>query len=87
MKYRIILKPEARKELRKLKNLDYELIITTLHAIAEDPHSGDAKPLAGLTLWRRRVRDFRIVFSIQNEQAVVYIARIIRRSEKSYRGL
>ena len=87
MKYQIILKTEARKELRKLHNPDYGLIIKTLQAISEYPYSGDAKHLVDVPLWRRRTGNYRVVYSILDEQHIVYIVRIVHRSEKTYRGL
>jgi mRNA interferase RelE/StbE len=85
--YRVILKPVARKELRKLFGKEYTLITETLSSIAENPRSGDVKQLSGFPLWRRRAGNFRIIFSIDDERHLLYVVRIVIRNEKTYRNL
>jgi mRNA interferase RelE/StbE len=87
MRHRLILRPSARKDLKKLKVNDYELIIGALHSLQDEPHKGDIKKLANIDLLRLRVRDYRIIYFVDDRQKVVYVERITRRSEGTYRGL
>ena len=87
MKYQVILRPGVRKALNGLAEHDYQAILFRLRSLAEEQRPPDVKKLAGTTLWRLRVRDFRIVYSVNDKESMVIIVRIARRREDTYKGL
>ncbi len=58
-----------------------------LHSLAGQPRPSEVRKLSGIDLWRVRVGDFRVVYSVDDKERVVYIERIARRSEDTYRRL
>ncbi len=87
MRYQVILARSARKVLSGLTKDDYGAIVFRLHSLAEQPRPPEVRKLSGIDLWRVRVRDFRVVYSVDDKERVVYIERIARRSEDTYKGL
>lgn len=53
--------------------------------LASEPRAGTQK-LTGYDLWRIRVGDYRVIYSIDDEQKLVVIVRVAKRAE-AYRGL
>jgi mRNA-degrading endonuclease RelE of RelBE toxin-antitoxin system len=54
------------------------LPVETLKEMKEDPFTGDVKPLKGLKgVFRRRVGDYRIIFTASFEENAVVILRVI----------
>ncbi len=87
MRYRVILRPNVRKALNRLAEHDYRPILLRLRSLADEQRPPDVRKLAGTQLWRLRVRDFRIVYSVDDKEKGVNILRIARRSEDTYKGL
>lgn len=46
-----------------------------------------AIPLTGSSFYRLRSGDWRILYEIDDARRLVLISRVLRRSEKTYRGL
>ena len=87
MRYRVILARSSRKVLRSLAEDDYSAIVSRLRSLAEQPRPSDVRKLSGIDLWRVRVRDFRLVYSVDDRERVVYVERIARRREDTCKGL
>ncbi len=87
MSYKVIVRPAAEKFILRLNESDYRAIVERLRSLVEEPRPPAVKKLAGTSLWRIRVRDFRIVYSVNDGERVVKILRIARRSEDTYKGL
>jgi mRNA-degrading endonuclease RelE of RelBE toxin-antitoxin system len=54
----------------------------------EDPFRGNVKSLEGSEwagIFRRRLGDYRLLFKVDKRRRLVFIIRILIRSEKSYR--
>lgn len=72
----------ALKELNSLPDLIRSKILDACKSMTTDPFSGDVKPLTGLSgVFRRRVGDYRIAFSVNFAENKVFIIRIGRRGE------
>jgi len=53
--------------------------------LRENPYSGDIVKLdSGDNLWRRRAGEYRIKFQIRNDDQIVYVYEIDRRTSKTY---
>ncbi len=87
MSYQVIIRPVAEKFVLRLDESDYETIVERLHSLAEEPRPQAVRKLAATQLWRLRVRDFRIVYSVDDKERIVRILRIVRRSEDTYKRL
>jgi mRNA interferase RelE/StbE len=85
--YEVNLRPAAQKELDDLPEPEYERVCKSISALEENPRPLRVKKLAETSLWRVRVGQYRIVYSIDDKAQLVTIVRVARRREDTYRGL
>jgi mRNA interferase RelE/StbE len=85
--YEAIVRPAAEKFILRLNESDYRAVIERLRSLAEEPRPPATKKLASTSLWRIRVRGFRIVYSIDDKKRQVIVVRVARRTEDTYRRL
>jgi len=79
MRYEVVLKPKAIKDLQKLPPNIQTRILDKVEMMQDDL-CGDVKHLTNLTPeYRLRVGDYRILFELETEAIVIY--RIKHRSE------
>jgi len=76
--YRVLIAPAARRQLTELPRGPLERVDDRILALAEDPRPAGAKHL-DRDLWRVRAGDFRIVYSIRDEEAAVVVVIIANR--------
>lgn len=77
----------ALKELNSLPTNMRGKILNTCKSMANDPFVGDVKPLTGLSgVFRKRIGDYRIAFSVNFAANEVLIIKIGKR-EKFYEEL
>ena len=82
MAYAITLADSARKELRSFPSHVVERVFPKLRELATNPRPSGCKKLHGeQNSWRIRVGDYRIVYSIDDEQKLVDVVHIARRKE------
>ena len=82
------LSHKAEKQLQHLIAGLQKRIAKAIDELEEDPFQGDVKSLKGKHLkgrYRKRVGQYRIIFTINQESRIVPISAIISRSEKTYR--
>jgi mRNA interferase RelE/StbE len=87
MKYKVVLRPGVRKALKKIIDNDHQAIMERLESLAEVPRPENVKQLTGVPLLRVRVRDFRIVYNVDDGNRKLTVVKIARRSERTYKGL
>lgn len=74
-RYGLAFRPAALRALRKLDRRAAERIKAATEGLRDDPRPPGAKMLAGSHgLWRVRVGDYRIVYTIDDQRRVVRIA-------------
>ena len=79
--------PQALKELTKLDKPVARRTIKAVDALGADPRPSCARPLIGYPdLWRIRVGDYRVVYTIRDTELVVLVLRAAHRSSV-YRSL
>ena len=79
MKYRIVFDKPAEKFLRKQDTKQQERL---LQAISKLPDAGDIKPLKGYDdLFRLRVGNTRVLYSVENNLLIVRILEIGNRGD------
>lgn len=75
----------ARQELEKLDSSTIARIFPKIESLAKTPRPQGCTKLKGKkNLWRIRVGDFRVLYSIQEEEKVIDIIGVLHRKE-SYR--
>lgn len=81
--YKIIFKKEAAKSLDKLQRNVAKLIRKKLMAVAANPYAEhpNVRKLQGRDGYRLRVREWRVIYEIQNDQMVILVLRIAPRGE------
>lgn len=83
-RFRIITKPRVQRQLARLGKKDYLHVTETIRDLADDP-----QPHGVLRLRTRehRVRwgNWRIFYTVDNQQSLVVITDVLRRNERTYR--
>ncbi|HSL33452.1 MAG TPA: type II toxin-antitoxin system RelE/ParE family toxin [Candidatus Limnocylindrales bacterium] len=82
---RVELAPAAQRQLRRLPPGDAARLRGPILALAIDPRPPGVTKLAGTDFWRLGVGDLRIVYHIEDEDRLVVILRVARRSESTHR--
>ena len=73
--------PKALKELTKIDKPSARRIVRATNALSGDPRPSGARPLVGNPdLWRIRVGDYRVVYTVQDSELVVLALRVAHRS-------
>ena len=79
---------DAETDLRSLPKAIQKRVGRVLTQMAVNPFQGDVKSLKGEEwrgVFRRRIGDYRILFTADHDKRTVFITRILTRSEKTYR--
>jgi len=86
MPYRVGIKRSARKELAALPVGIRRRVDAALLALADEPRPPGTHKLAGSKdLWRIRVGDYRVVYTVRDELLLVLVVKVAHRREV-YRG-
>ena len=79
--YTVRYDPRALKELAKLDRPVARRIVQAVDALAVDPRPSGARPLVGYPdLWRIRIGDYRVIYTIRDAGLVVLVLRVAHRS-------
>jgi len=85
--FKIVLHRKAVKELNSLSPSIENRVREAIKEIKINPFSGDVKPVKGLRgVFRRRIGNYRIIFTVSFEENIVVILRISPR-EKAYENI
>ena len=87
MSYQVRLRRAAQKQLDKLTEHDYEVVAEAISALEQEPRPPRVKKLAASDLWRIRVGHYRVVYNINDEERLVIVVRVAKRTEDTYRRL
>lgn len=80
--YEVVLSKTAEKNISKLPSIIIALIIPELELLAENPRPKGCKKLKGFSdLWRVRVGNYRIIYSIDDKILLVDIREIGHRKD------
>jgi mRNA interferase RelE/StbE len=82
MIFKIELTPAASRDIRKLTGVELKRVDACLMGLSENPFSGNVKKLVGSdSMFRVRVGDYRIIYSVDNDILTVLIIKIGHRRE------
>jgi mRNA-degrading endonuclease RelE of RelBE toxin-antitoxin system len=87
MKYEIILRPAAKKQLDELSQSEYLRVSQAVNDLENNPRPFKVKKLAGTDYHRVRTGDIRVVYFIDDKKHQLIIVRVARRNEESYKNL
>lgn len=80
--YKISIIKRAEKDIRKLERQTKNRIVKTISELAVEPRpAGCRKVLSESGVWRIRVGDWRIGYSVDDDKLLVTIIRVAHRSE------
>ena len=80
--YRILIKASAEKEIEKLPKPDRVRVVARIPALAKAPRPPGCEKLAGYDdRYRIRQGIFRIVYSIEDRELLVWIVRVAHRKD------
>jgi len=83
--WRVELAPAAQRQLRRLPPGDAARLRGPILALAIDPRPPGSVKLAGTEFWRLRVGELRVVFLIEDDNQLIVVLKVARRSESTYR--
>lgn len=78
--YSLRWKQSARKELKRLDRSAIARIIAAVQALVEEPCPAGCRKLQGTEhLWRIRVGDYRVIYSIEQGELCIEVIRVAHR--------
>ncbi len=80
-RYKIFIKKSAVSELENIPKKDIKQIIRRIQSLAQYPRPHGSQKLSAKEQYRIRQGNFRIVYSIQDEELTVHIVKIGHRRE------
>ena len=75
-----------KRELRRSPHRDKGHIAEAVQALADDPRPPGIVQLEQ-DVYLLRVGDYRVIYKVLDEEQIILIGRIVRRSESTYRNL
>ena len=80
-KYKIAIKKSAAKELEDIPKKDLRKIVKRIQSLAQNPRPSGFQKLSAQQRYRVRQGDYRIVYSIDDEDSLIDIVKIGHRRE------
>ena len=74
--YELIYSPAAVKRLGKLEHRLKERILIALERLRIRPESCDIKKLVGMSGYRFRVGDYRVIFDMEKDKLIILVLKI-----------
>ncbi len=79
--YNLFIRATAEKNIRDLPKVDRNRVVNRISQLAQNPRPADSKKLLGTSGYRMRQGDYRILYTIDDEQRVVQVFRVGHRRE------
>lgn len=74
--YTVSISPRASRSLSRIPNPDHGRITAAIDNLANDPRPPGAKKLVGRAGWRIRVGNYRVIYTIDDEELTVTIVDV-----------
>ncbi len=81
VKYSLIVKKSAQKEIENLPKNYLQPILKTIKGLTTDPRPMGSEKLSGEEKYRIRKGPYRIVYSIQDKELIVWVVKVAHRKE------
>jgi mRNA interferase RelE/StbE len=79
--YSVHLKRSAAKEIESLPRKDRARIMERIRALSGDPRPADSKKLSGREAYRIRQGDYRMLYTVDDEDRVVMVSVVAHRRD------
>ena len=79
--YKIFFKKSVRKDFNKILQKDLKKILDLIQALSEEPRPPSCEKLTGEQRYRLRQGRYRIVYSIQDNELIVWIVKARHRED------
>lgn len=79
--YSIFFKDSVRKDLAAIPKNDLQRIIERIGSLAENPRPLGCEKLSGQEKYRLRQGNYRIIYSIEETQLIVWVVKVGHRRE------
>ncbi len=86
MAYELKLHKDVEKQLRRVPKKQQERLVDTMRSFRNEPRPRACEHLLDV-LYRVRVGEYRIIYAVFDEEVVVVVCKVERRSEKTYKNL
>lgn len=84
MSYRVDVSPAAVRALRRLPASHREPISRAIAALTDEPRPDGVKKLRGVSHWRIRVGEYRVIYSVSDRERWVAVHQVERRTTTTY---
>ena len=84
MSYRVDVPRKVQRVIGALPASDHARVTRAIEALGDDPRPSGTKRLTGVPLWRIRVGEFRVIYSIWDKERLVIVTRVARRTTHTY---
>ncbi len=81
VKYKIYIKPSAAKELKKIPKRVLQKIIGRIKKLSKNPRPFGCEKLSDEERYRIRQGNYRIVYSIEDKELIVFVIKVSHRRE------
>ena len=79
--YKVEFSKRVRKDFRKIPEHDANRILGKIKALAEEPLPAHLKKLKGEELFRIRLGNYRVIYSIEDEKMLVFVVKLGHRKD------
>jgi mRNA interferase RelE/StbE len=79
--YKVHFKASVEKDLTAMPKKDLKKILKRIEGLAEHPSPWGCEKLTGQERYRLRQRQYRIVYSIQDDELTVWVVRVGHRKD------
>jgi mRNA interferase RelE/StbE len=79
--YELQIKPSAVKEIEKIPRKDRPKIVQKIRALAGNPRPHGCEKLSAEEKYRVRQGDYRVVYSVDDDQSILLIVKVGHRKE------
>ena len=81
-RYSILIKPSAVKEIESIPlKRDRQRIVERIRDLTENPRPSGCEKLSGRDKYRLRQGRYRILYSIEDEDLLVYVVKVAHRKD------
>jgi mRNA interferase RelE/StbE len=77
--YKLFFKKSVQKDFDTIPKKDLKKILNRIKALAENPCPKGCEKLTGQERYRLRQGRYRIVYSIQDDELTVWVAKVVNR--------
>jgi mRNA interferase RelE/StbE len=79
--YKVLIKPSAVKELKKIPKKSLQKITERIQALATDPRPPGCEKLAAQKAYRIRQGTYRVIYTIEDDQLIILIIKVGHRRD------